>query len=80
MGRNAKIRMKVRMQKRAEVTRGSWPPRVAMKGAKAEKPVAAVYPIMFVEPRLSGGTLYSAIRKPTFYQAPMLPTKILFAM
>ena len=51
-----------------------------MMGAKADKPVAAVYPIMFVEPRLSGGTLFSAIRNPTFYQAPILPTKMLFAM
>ena len=51
-----------------------------MMGAKADKPVAAVYPIMFVEPRLSGGTLFSAIRNPTFYHAPILPTKMLFAM
>ena len=79
-GRNAKIKMKVRMQKRAEMMRGFQPLRVAMVGAKAEKPVAAVYPIMFVEPRLSGGTLFSAIRNPTFYQAPILPTKMLFAM
>lgn len=71
--------IRVRMQKLAEVTKGSLPFRVAIIGAKAEKPVAAVYPIMFEEPRLSGGTLNSAIKKPTFCQAPILPTKKLFA-
>ena len=51
-GRNNMSKMKVRMQKQAEEIKGRLPFRVAIIGAKAEKPVAAVYPIILVEPRL----------------------------